>query len=85
MPAWITSLLREEVSVPIASAASSTITSRPACASAARHGEPDDPGADHDALDLVHPILPCRRAGGCSAGAGRGSRPAHNPLATSPA
>src|SRR6516225_2652565 len=33
MPAWITSLLRDEVTVPMPSAASSTITSRPACAS----------------------------------------------------
>src|SRR5258705_9359520 len=33
MPAWITSLLRDEVTVPIPSAASRMITSRPACAS----------------------------------------------------
>src|SRR5882672_9978586 len=32
MPAWITSELRDEVTVPIASAASRTITSRPAWA-----------------------------------------------------
>src|SRR5712671_2076535 len=32
MPAWITSLLRDDVTVPIPSAASRTITSRPACA-----------------------------------------------------
>src|SRR5579875_3953102 len=43
MPAWMTSLLREEVSVPIPSAASSTITSRPASASARATASPTTP------------------------------------------
>src|SRR5579859_1243418 len=43
MPAWITSLLRELVSVPIASAASRTITSRPASASSRATAKPTTP------------------------------------------
>ena len=43
MPAWITSLLREEVTVPMPSAASSTITSRPACASRRATASPITP------------------------------------------
>src|SRR5260370_22892731 len=43
MPAWITSLLRLEVSVPMPSAASSTSTSRPAWASARATAMPTTP------------------------------------------
>src|SRR3954447_8734945 len=43
MPAWMTSLLREEVSVPIPSAASRMITSRPACARARATARPTTP------------------------------------------
>ena len=43
MPAWITSLLRDEVSVPMPSAASRTITSRPASASARATARPTTP------------------------------------------
>jgi hypothetical protein len=43
MPAWITSLLRDEVSVPTASAASSTTTSRPPSASARATASPMTP------------------------------------------
>ena len=54
MPAWITSLLRALVWLPISRSRSSTTTSRPAQRQAARHREPDDPGPDHHALDPVH-------------------------------
>ena len=43
MPAWITSLLRDDVSVPMPSAASSTMTSRPARASARATAKPTTP------------------------------------------
>src|SRR6266403_2050323 len=43
MPAWITSELRELVCVPIASSASSTITSRPASASSRAIARPTTP------------------------------------------
>ena len=43
MPAWITSLLRELVSVPIMPAASSTITSCPASASWRATARPTTP------------------------------------------
>ncbi len=43
MPAWITSLLREEVTVPMASASSSTMTSRPAWASLRATASPITP------------------------------------------
>src|ERR1700744_5137833 len=43
MPAWITSLLREDVSVPIPSAASRMITSRPAIARARATARPTTP------------------------------------------
>src|SRR3954447_2005716 len=43
MPAWITSLLRELVSVPIASARSRTITSSPAIASRRAQARPTTP------------------------------------------
>src|SRR5678815_4559097 len=43
MPAWITSLLRDEVPVPMASAASTTTTSRPASASARAIARPTTP------------------------------------------
>src|SRR5689334_11901105 len=43
MPAWITSLLRDDVSVPMPSAASRMITSRPARASARAAAKPTTP------------------------------------------
>src|SRR5665647_445086 len=43
MPAWMTSLLRELVSVPIAPASSRITTSRPASASARAHARPTTP------------------------------------------
>ena len=43
MPAWITSLLRELVWLPIRRSASSTITSRPACASVRATASPTTP------------------------------------------
>ena len=52
MPAWITSLLREEVSEPISSCCSSTITSWPAMRQRAGHGQPDGAGADDDGFDV---------------------------------
>ena len=54
MPAWITSLLRDEVTVPMPSAASSTITSRPACASRRAISKTDHPRTDDDAINFVH-------------------------------
>ena len=56
MPAWITSLLRDEVSVPMPSAASSTITSRPASARARATARPDHAGTDNDAVNFLHPF-----------------------------
>ena len=54
MPAWITSLLREDVTVPIASAASSRITSRPACASRRATARPITPApiTTHSTLSI---------------------------------
>src|SRR4051812_21659204 len=43
MPAWMTSLLRDDVPVPMPSAASTTITSRPASASARAMARPTTP------------------------------------------
>src|SRR3546814_8780062 len=43
MPAWMTSELRELVPVPMASLASATSTSRPACASARATARPTTP------------------------------------------
>jgi len=43
MPAWMTSLLRELMPVPKAFSASSTITSRPASASARATARPTTP------------------------------------------
>src|ERR1700761_1515794 len=43
MPAWITSLLRDDVSVPIPSVGSRMITSRPAIASARATARPTTP------------------------------------------
>ena len=43
MPAWITSLLREEMPVPIAPAASATTTSAPAPAAARATASPTTP------------------------------------------
>ena len=71
MPAWITSLLRDEVTVPMPSAASSTITSRPACASRRAISKTDHPRTDDDAINFVHVsfgsglvFYPARRASG---------------------
>src|SRR5450759_3623256 len=54
MPAWITSLLRDEVTVPIASAASRMITSRPACASRRATARPITPApiTTHSTLSI---------------------------------
>src|SRR6267154_2304038 len=54
MPAWITSLLRDEVAVPIPSAASRTITSRPACASRRATARPITPApiTTHSTLSI---------------------------------
>src|SRR5271163_3908034 len=43
MPAWMTSLLREDVSVPMPSAASRMMTARPACARARATARPTTP------------------------------------------
>src|ERR1700733_14766775 len=43
MPAWITSLLRDDVTVPIPSVASRMMTSRPACASRRATARPITP------------------------------------------
>src|SRR5580704_12009456 len=43
MPAWITSLLREEIPVPIAPAASATTTSAPVSAAARATASPTTP------------------------------------------
>ncbi len=43
MPAWITSLLREEIPVPIAAAASATTTSAPVSAAARATASPTTP------------------------------------------
>src|ERR1019366_4205004 len=54
MPAWMTSLLRDDVTVPIASAASSRITSRPACASRRATARPITPApiTTHSTLSI---------------------------------
>src|SRR5450755_2792888 len=54
MPAWITSLLRDEVTVPIPSAASRMITSRPACASRRATARPITPApiTTHSTLSI---------------------------------
>src|SRR5437879_12601930 len=54
MPAWITSLLREDVTVPMPSAASSTITSRPARASRRATARPITPApiTTHSTLSI---------------------------------
>src|SRR4030081_2944844 len=54
MPAWITSLLRDDVTVPIPSAASSTTTSRPACASCRAIARPITPApiTTHSTLSI---------------------------------
>src|ERR1700731_5300623 len=54
MPAWITSLLRDEVTVPTPSAASSTIPSRPASASRRAMARPIPPApiTTHSTLSI---------------------------------
>src|ERR1700733_14317644 len=54
MPAWITSLLRDDVTVPMPSAASRTITSRPACASRRAIARPITPApiTTHSTLSI---------------------------------
>src|SRR5712672_3188606 len=69
MPAWITSLLREDVTVPIPSAASRMITSRPACASRRATARPITPApiTTHSTLSIrgSYPGLgPIDRCGG---------------------
>ena len=60
MPAWITSLLREEVSEPISSCCSSTITSWPAIGQRPGDGQAHRAGADDDGFDVRgHGLLPC--------------------------
>ena len=54
MPAWITSLLRELVSVPIMVCGLEHDHLAPGQRQLARHGEADDAGADHDAVDPFH-------------------------------
>src|SRR5215831_10107814 len=61
MPAWITSLLRELVPVPIAPSRSSTITSRPASAKARATARPTTPApmttVSIFSADTMRPIL----------------------------
>jgi len=54
MPAWITSLLRDEVTVPMPSAASRMMTSRPACASRRAIARPITPApiTTHSTLSI---------------------------------
>src|ERR1700690_4392253 len=54
MPAWITSLLRDEVTVPTLSAASRMTTSRPACASRRATARPTTPApiTTHSTLSI---------------------------------
>ncbi len=54
MPAWMTSLLREEVSVPIALGGFQDDDLAPGHGQRARHRQADDAGADHDAIDFLH-------------------------------
>src|ERR1700687_6257183 len=72
MPAWITSLLRDDVTVPMPSAASSTITSRPACASRRATARPITPAptTTHSTLSIrgsdpgfLGGLLECTAAG----------------------
>src|SRR5215470_17684480 len=61
MPAWITSLLRELVPVPIVPSRSSTITSRPASANARATARPTTPAPTTTvstcSADTMRPIL----------------------------
>ena len=50
MPAWITSLLREDTPLPMPPVASATITSWPASAACARDRKADHAGADNQNL-----------------------------------
>src|ERR1041384_160650 len=65
MPAWITSLLRDEVAVPMPSAASSTTTSRPACASRRVIARPTTPApiTTHSTLSIRGPGQGIDRSG----------------------
>jgi len=80
MPAWITSLLRELVSLPMASAASSTRTSLPATASARATARPmiPAPATTHSALSVMRRSRG-RRIGedGAATGAADIRRPPH--------
>ena len=58
MPAWMTSLLREEVPLPIWPSASATMTSWPASAACACDREPYHAGADDEHL---HRVSSCTR------------------------
>ena len=58
MPAWITSLLRDDVSEPISSCCSSTMTCRPRIASDAGDRQADRAGPYNDGLDIgFHAVL----------------------------
>ena len=63
MPAWTTSLLRELVSVPIASAASSTTTSRPDIARRRAIASPTTPAPTTTAstLSVTPAVARCSR------------------------
>ena len=50
MPAWTTSLLRDEMPLPIPPVASATTTSWPRNAAARATAKPDDTGANHENL-----------------------------------
>ena len=56
MPAWMTSLLRDEMPVPTASAASSTMTSRPLRASSRATARPMIPAPATTASNALHAV-----------------------------
>ena len=58
MPAWMTSLLREEVSVPIALRRFEHDHLAAGQRQRAGDREPDDAGADDDAIDRLHGHVP---------------------------
>ncbi len=61
MPPWMTSLLREDVPVPMASAFSATTTSAPRWAARASCCEADHAGADHQNLHAAVCLTRTRR------------------------
>ena len=72
----MTSLLRELVPVPMAAAASSTITSRPASASARATARPTTPAPIDHAIDPVHRLTTRPGAGRCAGPRRRSAAPA---------